>query len=1254
MRQYSRKLYASVPFAICALLTSGISAQQTLGTINGTVTDGSGAAVTAAHVTITSAGTNLTFTADSRANGEYAFQNLPVGTYSVQVVKDGFQTEQYPNILVQENRTVTLNTQLKTGQVSQSVTVSGSPMLNATDTTNGYVLDNTQVQQTPLATGSFTQLAILAPGVNAQFIAGTGTNEGLGNQAIYANGQRATDNSFLVNGVDVSNLFNGQSSSQVPSGRATPNTGEGPTVGGQTQTNTSVYDAIGNAIPTPPPETISQLRVNTSMYDAQQGQKSGAHIDVSTLSGTNQYHGQGYVQRETNFLNAAPFFYKQESVANGGSIPLNQVNPYLHRVVAGGTVGGPVIKDRLFGFVSYTATRITDQLNGTSNIFVPSGLTDDRSTAGIEAAIASTGVTAGPLDPAAVNILNLKLPDGQYLIPSAGANAAANLALSQPDATLFGLPTFKADQANANVDYNATKSDVVSLKYFYQHDPAENPFTDSTVKGFNQHLDAGGQLASVLNTFTRSRLSWVQSFGFAREKAYSSNDQAFTAQQAGINLFGYSKFPGISISNSSGQTGTLNIGPASDFVDDGFFQNRFQPATTLITTLGNHTLSVGGDYAYTQLNIANRRQNSGLINFKGFAQFAEGQVNTSRSSFLQGASNRYYRANDIGGFVQDKWQVRSNISVTAGARYDFDGPLTEKYGNLFNFDPSLYSYNAASDTIENDGFVIAGNNKLYGTKGVNASTLNGRQWGVSPRIGIAWSPEQNHGSIVFRAGGGLYYNRGEYFTYLSPGAGGGTSGPFGVTQEPPFVIPFPSPKGATLSNPFGSTLPTPPSGNPQTFYNYLSNKAGLISGNPTYNFGAYDMANKLPYTENWSLDMQWQIDPTTSLTLGYVGNRGRHGVIPIPFNQPGIATPSNPINGETYSYGSQAVDADGNPLTTEPYGTYDGGNTDIRAPYIGYGISSVLYQAKGNSAYDALTAQLQKRLSHGLQFNVSYTFSHSLDEQSGVGLFYNGNNPLDLRSGYGSSDFDVTNDVTFNYVYQLPDFIHTHNWLSRLTNGYAIQGITVFESGQPYSIVDYSGGVASEYYFFNDGATNPLLPLAPGVSPHQALTGHSGAFGQPALSASAFTVPFINPGDHGVPSCGLSTGGSPVCDLFETGFGPNGQRNIFRQSFQKRADLSVVKVSRINDRVAVKYSLDIFNVSNTTSLDIPTNTIYSANGNLYYTNVYNPALGVVANRQQYFNIQPNGVNVSANTGIGNTVGTIGSPRQIEMSLRVVF
>ncbi len=1260
MRSASIKLFTAAALAAAAVPSY---AQQVLGAISGTVTDASGAVVSGAGITATSTETGLTRQVQSSNSGDYAFQDLPSGNYTVTVTKSGFSDQRFPSVLVQGNRTAALPVHLAAGNVNESVTIQGTPLLNETDTTNGFVMDHATIQQTPLATGSFTQLAVLTPGASADFINGTGTNEGLGNQAIYANGQRATDNAFLVDGVDVSNLFNGNSTSQVAAGRATPNTGENFLSGGTIQTNTSVYDAIGNAIPSPSPEQVDEIRVNTSMYDAQQGAKSGAHIDVGTLSGTNQFHGQGYVYRGTNFLNAAPFFYKQQSVQYGGTIPLNQVNPYLHRITAGGTLGGPLIKDKLFGFAGYNGVRVTDQLNGTSNLFLPSGLTGDRSAAGIESAVASTKITpSGAIDPAALAILNYKLPNGQYLIPSASANAAAQLGANQPDSVLYGRPSFKADQVTTGLDANLRSTDVLSLKYIYQHDPANNPYTDSQVDGFNQSLDSGSQLASIVNSWTpSSRFSWQQTFGFVREKAYSSDAQpaGLTPQTVGINLFGFSAFPGISIRNLNGQTGAgIKIGPTSDFNRDGLFQNSFQPRSVLTQTMGRHTLSYGGNYAYTQLNIANRRANTAQINFRTFADFVNGKVNGGgNSSLLQGVAERYYRANDIGGFVQDKWQARPNLSITAGFRYDYDGPLTEKYGNFFNFDPSRYSYDAVNDRITNDGFIVAGNNKNFHTPGVSNSTLQNLQQGFSPRVGFAWTPNANQGKVVFRGGFGLYYNRGEYFTYLSPGAGSGVGGPFGVTQEPPFVIPANSPKGATLSNPFGTTLPTPPNGNPALFTQYLQNRAGLLAGNQTYSFGSYDIHNKLPYTENWSFDVQLQPVNSVAIDIGYVGNRGRHGVIPVPFNQPGIATPNHPVNGETYSYGYQTTDTAGNNLTTEPYSTYDGGNTDLRAPYLGYGINSVLYEAAGNSAYDALQAQVTKRLTHGLQFSASYTWSHSLDEQSGVGLFYNGSNPLDLRSGYASSDFDRTNVISFNYVYTLPAFVRGNSWVARAVNGFTLEGITILQSGQPYSVEDYSGAVASQYYSSNDGITNPIIPLAPGFSPKQALTGHSGAYvaaNQPAaLNASAFAIPFVAPGENGVPACGVSTAGAPVCDVYETGFAGNGQRNIFRQSFQKRADITLAKTFAIHESLAARYTFDVFNVSNTPSFDIPNNSI-STGYNTGSQIAYDSTLSTVANRQAVYNLQNNGVNVSDASGLGVVQQTIGSARIIQMSLRLQF
>ncbi len=1246
---------------VCAVVlavgaVSSTQAQQTFGAILGTVTDQQGSTVPEATVALRDQGTGLTRSAVSGSSGGYAFYNLPIGQYTVTVTRSGFSAAKFPNISVQAERTVSLNARLSVGTVDQQITVDAAPLLNAVDTTNGYVLDRQQIENVPLATGSFTQLAVLAPGVSAELLSGTGTQTGLGNQPIWANGQRDTSNTFLFNGVDTSNLFNGKSTSQVSSGRVVPNTGEGFGSGGQILTATSVYDAIGQAIPTPAPEFIQEIRVNTSMYDAQQGSTSGAHIDMSTRAGTNDIHGQAYLYRGTDWLNAAPFFYK-----NDASIPANQKVPQLHRFTAGGTIGGPIIKDKLFGFIGYNAIRVSDQSSGTSNLLVPQGLSDDRSAqALVRAANDSmfqgvTPITAAQVDPAALALLSFKLPNGRYLVPS----AQTPLSSIDSNATLFGRPSFTADQAVADLDWNVTKGDVLSAKYFYQHDPSVSPYTNSTTDGFAQHLDSGAHVGSITNAIAVSpRINWTQVLGLAREKAYSSDDQALTPTQAGINLFGYTQFPGINIRNSYGSPSkSLNIGNTSTFNRTGVFQNRISPATDLILTLGKHTLTMGASYSYTQLNIRNRRTSSANLSFNNFSDFLIGKLRTGSSSqLLLGASNRYYRSNQVGSYVQDKFQATPSLSLTAGIRYDWDGPLTEKYGNLFNFDPSRYAYNAGSDTITSDGFIIAGNNKLFSTSGVSNSTLKGRQWGIAPRLGFAFSPKSFRDKLVVRGGFGLYYDRGEYFTYFSPGAGSGISGPFGVTQEPPFVIPVNAPAGATLSNPFGTTSPAPPSGNPATFAQYLPNAAAIRNGDQTFPFGSYDINNKLPYTENFALDVQWQPRNDLAIDLGYVGNRGRHGVIPVPFNQPVLASASKPVNGEIYNYGYQTLDQDGNPLTTEPNNTYDGGNVDLRTPFLGYSINSVSYRANGVSAYDALQLHVDKRMTRGLQVGFSYTYSHSLDEQSGLGLFYNGNNPLNLRSGYASSDFDRTHIINFIYTYQFPNLLSQTSLLGRVTNGWQVTGLTVLQSGQPYSVEDYSGAVGSLFYSSNDGITNPILPLKAGVTPQMAKTGHSGGFvGSDAdgnatglaLDPTAFAVPLVAPGTNGVPACGVSTAGAPVCDVFETTFS-TGQRNIFRQAFQKRADLSLVKNTRISDRVTVKYTFDVYNLTNSSSFDIPGNSVGIGSGN---TNpAYDSTISTSANIANQYSL----LSTANNQGLGQVVNTIGSPRNIQMSLRIIY
>src|SRR6202167_6399065 len=347
--------------SLLCLLTfaNSTQAQQTLGGITGAVTDASGAALPDTTVTLVGDQTTLTRIQKSDATGVYTFVNLPIGSYTLTFTHASFETQKIPSITVQANRTLTVNAALSVGAVSTTVTVEETPLINSVDTTNGYVLDKVQMEAVPLPTGSFTGLAILAPGINAELPSGTGVNAGLGNQPIWANGQRDTSNTFLLNGVDASNLFNGKSTSSVASARVVNNTGVSGAASSsafEIQSTASPYLAIGQALPTPAPETIQELRVNTSMYDAQQGSTSGAHIDMSTASGTNDFHGSLYGHRGTNAWNAAPFFFNADP-----NIPEDQKNPELHRYTAGGTFGGPLKKDKLFGFVSYQHLHTSDQ-----------------------------------------------------------------------------------------------------------------------------------------------------------------------------------------------------------------------------------------------------------------------------------------------------------------------------------------------------------------------------------------------------------------------------------------------------------------------------------------------------------------------------------------------------------------------------------------------------------------------------------------------------------------------------------------------------------------------------------------------------------------------------------------------------------------------------------------------------------------------------------------------------------------------------
>ena len=1159
-------------------------AQQIFGTITGTVHDATGSAVPDVTVTARNVDTNLTVTAHSASTGSYSVSNMPAGTYELTFSKEGFDAERHTEVVVNGDRTTTVDGDLKVGSIATKVDVIGTPLMNQTDTTTGYVVDQSTIEQTPLGTGSFTQLAIMSPGVHADFLGGAGSNSGLGNQAIFANGQRDTSNSFSVNGISTNNLFNGNSTSQVGENRFAFNIGQSTGAGGQIQTSTSVYGAIGQALPTPPPEAIQEIAVNSAMYDAAQGSNSGAHISVITRSGGNALHAEVYEKFQNSDMNAAPFFYNASPIL----API-----FLNRNQFGATVGGPIKKDKLFYFLSYQGVRIADSTDSTKEVTVPLSLTDDRSAQGIintiQGAYGKT-VAASQLSPQALGLLQAKGANGQYLIPSPQITNPTTATILGYDAVEQG-PNAQShvDQGIANVDYEVSDKDRLGIKYYVQTNPTSNPFgAKGVLLGFPQQLSSGADVISLNNTVVLTPvLTWQQRAGFTRMRAYSATGQAYTPSQFGIALpGGTNAFPQIEIGTIDPTIGEgLQFGPSTSFGNAGMFQNQWEYGSSLNWVKGRHTLAVGVSWDHTQLNIINNNVNTDVVEFKTFQTFAEGLLRSGNySSAFAGSASRYYRSDTVGAFINDNYKVRSNLTVTLGLRWDMDGALSEKYGKLTAFNGNLYSYNATTDTIVNSGLEIAGNNPTEATPGASSTLMKKCQCGFAPRIGIVWSPTSK---LTIRTGFGLYYDRGEFFSYLSPPAGAGFNGPFGVTLAPPFVSPEFAASGATLASPFGSGLPPTPAGSATAFQALLPNIAQTESGKyPAGNlfgpfvFGGYDINNKLPYTENWTFDLQYQAG-SWLFSAGYIGNHGQHEILPIPFNEPLLATPQHPVNGQIYSYGgTNTTNLNLEPISTGEYS----GNAPIRVPYIGYDMNSVLYQAQGISNYDALQLQVRKRYSNGLQLTASYTRSHSLDEQSGLGLFLTGNNPNTPRSSYGSSDFDRPNVFLVNYSYTIPK-LTSNKALGAAINGWIIGGQTVAQSGEPYSMYDYSGSVGSLYFGTDVEISNPILPLKPGVTAGQAmLQGTSGINpAKPVLNIADFYPQFVAPGTNGVPPCDSSG-----CDIYESNFANTG-RNLFRGPFGVRFDMSLGKEFTLTERFRLRFNFDAFNVFNHPDFDAPNN-----------------------------------------------------------------
>ena len=887
--------------AACLLLSAGmVFGQGASGQISGTVTDPNGAVISGATVKATNLGTGGSRDATTGNDGAFSFQLLPPGRYSIDITAPNFVAYK-GEAIVEITQTTTVDAQLSVSGGSQVVNVE-APVVQAETSQNGRVITGETLRQLPLPTRNFQQLLTLSPG--AQTGVTNSTDLGRGDVTISVNGQRTTSNSVRINGIDANSIGT----------NSTPN------------------------IAVPATDSLQEFIVQTSLYDASNGRNSGGIIEAVTKSGTNEYHGNIYYFLRNDALNANEVFIKSRGLER----PIATRNQY------GGTFGGPIVHDRAFFFGSYQGT---DEKNGNSlsnsltTPIVPAGLRDDnRTAAGI---FATFGVNANPV---ALNILNARLPNGQFAIPSSGLASTTTplLATAVPQS---GVSTFKENQVNLNGDFIFSANHSLSAKFFIADNPtfqANYNFAglgngERQLIGFGGDLTIKQKLYSITDTYVFSSNVVNQArFGFNRLRVTSVPEEPFTAASLGISSSLSSLFPGAPTIRVLGTDSQFFFGSAP-LADQSSRINGYNFGDTLSVTHGAHRMKIGGEYRYSTVKFYFNAFSRGQLLFASFPAFLTG---AGTSLLGSGVFDRSFRVKDMNGFFQDDWKVSDRLTVNFGLRYDLYGLPAEAQNRLVNFLPDMAVVGSAvTPSQPPNGFVQAAGGPLAGVPQVEKTLVPTDKNNFSPRIGFAYALTGD-GNIVLRGGYGVYYDRistryanSQLFNYPYFALGVGLPG-FTQTYASPYLnMPAPS------SFPTAATIPSP-----------LTPLAFPTVGVPIA--GVYVDPNlSTPWVQQFNLAVQWQFAKNYLVDVGYVGNRGRNLFQVVTLNQPFYTA----VNTFITRFPATAISANKNATG---------------------GVQQV--QTTSLSQYDSFQASLTKRFSTGMQFLAAYTYGKSTDYYSGV------------------------------------------------------------------------------------------------------------------------------------------------------------------------------------------------------------------------------------------------------------------------------
>jgi len=1167
----------------CLSVFLPVASAQYRASIQGTVTDPQGGAVAAASVTLQNQETGQTYKTDTNENGIYNFNGLPPSKFTLTVEKAGFKTKVTKDLGIISEQANSLNVQLEVGTASESVTVNGdsTPLIDTETSNLQGTVNSKEIQSLPSFGRDPFQLLQLAPGafgdgaqgagggtqnLPSTTIGGTGGTEGVfkienGGQ-IVANGARTGENNYQIDGVGTTSVTWG-----------------------------------GTSVITPNEDSIKEVKIVTDNYDAENGRFRGAQVQIISQNGTNSYHGSIYFKAHRPGLDA----FTKYNGYNGSNVrDANRFNDW------GGSAGGPVIHNKLFLFFSYE-TLSNNAAQGTGGSFYetpqfralsaapnaaqflsfkgvePSGgvfvekkcsdvgLVDAAAKAANSnltvncAEIPGQGLDIGSPLTAGVGAVDAAYGKCYFMVGTTcgqvnygtGGNGSGSTANLDGVADLAFFQTVRPTnsthrQYNGRVDFNVTHKDLVAFSIYW---------VPNTSTGINGN---GDRLMNLFNSnYTNRAMTalWDHTFSPTLVNEFRVNAAGWINKDLADNPSGPFGLPQVSFNN----TGSINTGNGTlegygigSF--NGFDQWTYAAKDVLTKVHGAHTMKMGAEFtrllsvdapfwadrpSYTFNNMWD------FLNDAPVSENAQSDPQTGIPSALR----KDLRSNVIGIFFQDNWKVRSNLTITAGLRWEYFGPISEKNNKLGSVEFG------SGDSFFTDMHVRTGGD-LY----------NAQKGNFGPQLGFAWSPRSLGNTdlenrLVIRGGFGMAYNG----IAQSNSLDGRFNPPF-VDNSPTFPCPNGPADASTCKLLYANSFPadvTNPNGyasNPNAIVTFGSNNLPA-PGSGAISLTAFPSTWPTTYTYHYTLGAEYNLGNSWVASVGYQGSTTRH--------------------------------------LTEHYNLYNPGSVSGLA--FNPVVNGVTYYADdGGAHFNALLMEVKHEFNRSFLLDAQYRLSHSVD--SGSNAYAGGNYQWNLATGYSTSDYDVLHAFKIYGIWTPTLFRGSHSWAEKVVGGWSISGILNMHTGFPwnpvYNLSDLDGGFDPVYNFGKGSAgstgnagNGQIIPAAynGGFVPHfrsnASVAGGGGAFfTQPDASGGVlFDCLFANPDPVKCPTGQVALGPIPTA--------PGIARNSFSgpsyfdvdATLSKSFGLPSMKVIGENGRI--EFRANFYNLFNKLNLFNPQNNI---------------------------------------------------------------